>query len=170
MHKRMSPHGDSDHIGESINLVNNYKVAKVIFNCGPYNNLEKELIKVLEKKNIKYHSCTKELNMDNNKLYFLQTKEYDNENDNSNVIYIKMNEYKFIFFIIFNFFCNEKVSTVWTQLTCSHLRLLSNLETDSINYFIKDTINKNLSVRELELRLNLMNMKDYPLKLKKGII
>ena len=166
MHKRMSPHGDSDHIGESINLVNNYKVAKVIFNCGPYNNLEKELIKVLEKKNIKYHSCTKELNMDNNKLYFLQTKEYDNENDNSNVIYIKMNEYKFIFFIIFNVFCNEKVSTVWTQLTCSHLRLLSNLETDSINCFIKDTINKNLSVRELELRLNLMNMKDYLLKLK----
>ena len=62
------------------------------------------------------------------------------------------------------------MSTVWTQLTCSHLRLLSNLETDSINCFIKDTINKNLSVRELELRLNLMNMKDYPLKLKKGII
>ena len=35
--------------------------------------------------------------MDNNKLYFLQTKEYDNENDNSNVIYTKMNGYKFVF-------------------------------------------------------------------------
>lgn len=82
---------------ESINLVNNYKVDMVLFNCGPYNNLEKELIKVLEKKNIKYHSCIKELNVDNNKLYFLQTKEYDNENDNSNVIYTKMNGYKFMF-------------------------------------------------------------------------
>lgn len=90
-------HGDSDHMKESINLVNNYKVDMVIFNCGPYNNLEKELIKVLEKKNIKYHSCIKELNVDNNKLYFLQTKEYDNENDNSNVIYTKMNGYKFMF-------------------------------------------------------------------------
>ena len=46
MHKRMSPHGDFDHMGESINLVNNFKVEKVIFNCGPYNDLEKELIKV----------------------------------------------------------------------------------------------------------------------------
>ena len=90
-------HGDSDHMKESINLVNNYKVDMVIFNCGPYNDLEKELIKVLDKKNIKYYSCIKELNVDNNKLYFLQTKEYDNENDNSNVIYTKMNGYKFMF-------------------------------------------------------------------------
>ena len=49
MHKRMSPHGDFDHMGEAINLVNNFKVEKVIFNCGPYNDLERELIKVLDK-------------------------------------------------------------------------------------------------------------------------
>ncbi len=30
-------------MGEAINLVNNFKVDKVIFNCGPYNDLEKEL-------------------------------------------------------------------------------------------------------------------------------
>ena len=97
MHKRISPHGDYDHMGEAINLVNNFKVGKVIFNCGPYNDLEKELIKVLDKKKTKYYSCIKELNIDNNKLYFLQTKEYDNENDNSNVIYIEFNNYKFMF-------------------------------------------------------------------------
>ena len=66
-------------MGETINLVNNFKVDKVIFNCGPYNNLEKELIKILDKKKIEYYSCIKELNIDKNKLYFLQTKEYDNE-------------------------------------------------------------------------------------------
>ena len=97
MHKCMSPHGDFDHMGEAINLVNNFKVEKVIFNCGPYNDLEQELIKVLDKKKIKYYSCIKELNIDNNKLYFLQTKEYDNENDNSNVIYTKLDGYKFMF-------------------------------------------------------------------------
>jgi len=97
MHKPMLPHGDLDHMGEAINLVNNFKVEKVIFNCGPYNDLEQELIKVLDKKKIKYYSCIKELNIDNNKLYFLQTKEYDNENDNSNVIYSKLNVYKFMF-------------------------------------------------------------------------
>ena len=90
-------HGDFDHMGEAINLVNNFKVEKVIFNCGPYNDLEKELIKVLDKKKIKYYSCIKELNIDDNKLYFLQTKEYDNENDNSNVIYIELDGYKFMF-------------------------------------------------------------------------
>ena len=90
-------HGDYDHMGEAINLVNNFKVEKVIFNCGEYNDLEKELIKVLDKKKIKYYSCIKELNIDNKILYFLQTKEYDNENDNSNVIYIELIGYKFIF-------------------------------------------------------------------------
>ena len=90
-------HGDYDHMGESINLIENFKVEKVIFNCSEFNDLEKELIKVLEKKKIKYYSCIKELNIDNSKLYFLQTKEYDNENDNSNVIYTKLSGYKFMF-------------------------------------------------------------------------
>lgn len=90
-------HGDYDHMGEAINLVENFKVEKVIFNCGLYNDLENELIEVLDKKKIKYYSCIKELNIDNNKLYFLQTKEYDNENDNSNVIYSELNVYKFMF-------------------------------------------------------------------------
>ena len=97
MHKRMSPHGDYDHMGEAINLVEKFKVEKVIFNCGEYNDLEQDLIKVLNKKKIPYYSCIKELNIDNNKLYFLQTKEYDNENDNSNVIYTEINNYKFMF-------------------------------------------------------------------------
>ena len=90
-------HGDYDHMGESINLIENFKVEKVIFNCGEFNDLEKELIKVLEKKKIKYYSCIKELNIDNSKLYFLQTKEYDNENDNSSVIYFNYYNYKFLF-------------------------------------------------------------------------
>ena len=66
---------------EAINLVNNFKVEKVILNCGEFNELEQKLIKVLDKNKIPYYSCIKELNIDNNKLYFLQTKEYDNEID-----------------------------------------------------------------------------------------
>ena len=84
-------------MGEAIDLVNNFKVEKVIFNCGEFNDLEKTLIKLLDKKKIKYYSCIKELTIDDNKLYFLQTKEYDNENDNSNVIYTELNGYKFMF-------------------------------------------------------------------------
>ena len=84
-------------MGEAINLVENFKVEKVIFNCGEFNELEQGLIEVLEKKKIEYYSCIKELNIDKNRLYFLQTKKYDNENDNSNVIYTELNGYKFMF-------------------------------------------------------------------------
>ena len=72
-------------------------MKNIVFNCGEYNDLEKELIKVLDKKKIKYYSCIKELDININKLYFLNTKEYDNENDNSNVIYSELNGYNFMF-------------------------------------------------------------------------
>ena len=84
-------------MGEAINLVENFKVEKVIFNCGEFNELEQELIKELDKKKIPYYSCIKELNMDDNKLYFLNNKNYDNENDNSSVVYIELNNHKFLF-------------------------------------------------------------------------
>ena len=84
-------------MGEAIKLVENFKVKTVIFNCGTFNDLEQELIKVLENKKIRYYSCIKELNIDKYKLQFLNTKEYDNENDNSNVIYLNYDDYKFLF-------------------------------------------------------------------------
>ena len=90
-------HGDYDHMGEAINLVNNFKVDNVIFNCGEFNKLEKELIKVLDKKKIKYYKELSELSVFNNKLYFLNTSIYNNENDNSNVLYFNYNNYQFLF-------------------------------------------------------------------------
>lgn len=90
-------HGDYDHMGDAINLVNNFKVNKVIFNCGSYNELESELIEVVDKKGIDRYSCIRELAFDNDDLYFLNTKEYDDENDNSNVVYIELNGIKFLF-------------------------------------------------------------------------
>ena len=78
-------------------MVENFKVEKVIFNCGSYNDLEQELIEVLDKKKIPYYSCIKELDIDDNKLYFLNNKDYGNENDNSSVIYTNLNNHKFLF-------------------------------------------------------------------------
>lgn len=90
-------HGDADHMKESINLVNNFKIKNVIFNCGNYNYLEKELIKVLKNKSIKYYSCINSINVDSYNLKFLKTRDYYNENDNSIVIYTKIDNYKFLF-------------------------------------------------------------------------
>ena len=90
-------HGDYDHIGNAFYLVDNIKIEKVILNCGEVNDLENDLIKILTKNQIKYYTCIKELNINGNKLSFLQTGKYDNENDNSNVIYTELNGYKFMF-------------------------------------------------------------------------
>lgn len=90
-------HGDYDHMGESINLINDFKVNNVIFNNDDYNDLELELINELNKMKIIYYKNLDKLNINNNKLYFLNTKIYDNENDNSNVIYFTLNNYKFLF-------------------------------------------------------------------------
>jgi len=84
-------------MGEAINLVENFKVEKVIFNCGEFNYLEQDLIKVLDKNKIPYYSCIKELNIDDNKLYFLNNNDYGNEIDNSSVIYTELNNHKFLF-------------------------------------------------------------------------
>ena len=90
-------HGDYDHMGESINLVKEFKVNKVIFNIGNYNDLELELIDILKEKNIKYYQNIKKINMDANILYFLNTREYNDENNNSSVIYLIYNNIKFLF-------------------------------------------------------------------------
>lgn len=89
-------HGDYDHMGEAINLINNFKVKKVVFNCGTYNKLEQNLIQLLEIKNIPYEKCIENLNVDNYNLEFLNTRDYNNENENSSVIYTKINNTKIL--------------------------------------------------------------------------
>ena len=60
------------------------------------NDLELDVIKILKEKNIKYYQNIKTLNIDTNILYFLNTNIYDNENDNSSVIYFIYNKIKFL--------------------------------------------------------------------------
>ena len=97
LHYLILTHGDADHMGEASIIVNNLKVETVIFNCGSYNNMEKELIKQLNKKNIEYYTCINKLNIKDIKFYFLNQKDYGNENDNSNVIYTKIYNKTYLF-------------------------------------------------------------------------
>ena len=93
----ITTHGDTDHLGEAINIVNKLNVKNVIFNNDAYNNLELELTKVLDNKNINYYQNIRALNISNNTLYFLNNSLYDNENDNSNVIYFNIYNIAFLF-------------------------------------------------------------------------
>ena len=90
-------HGDFDHMGDSIYLIDNYKVKTVVLNNDGFNELETNLINELKNKKIKYYQNVKKIPISNNIITILNTKEYDNENDNSNVIYIELNNYKFMF-------------------------------------------------------------------------
>lgn len=89
-------HGDYDHMGEALDLIKNIKIEKVIFNNGEYNKTELELITLLKKKKINYYKNVKELNLNNNELYFLNNNIYDDENDNSIVLYTEFNKTKLL--------------------------------------------------------------------------
>ena len=70
----------------------------------------------------------------------------------------------------YNVFSDEKVSTLWTQLTWSHIRLLFNLDYDSINYYIEVVMNNPISVRELEYKLKSKEYERLPQKTKDKLI
>ena len=80
-----------------IYLINNYNIKNVVLNNDSFNELETNLINELKNKKIKYYQNVKKIPISNNIITILNTKEYDNENDNSNVIYIELNNYKFMF-------------------------------------------------------------------------
>lgn len=90
-------HGDADHMGYSIHLVQKFSVLQVTFNLGEYNDLENNLLEVLEEKRIPYHKGEDSISMGNMQLQFLNTGLYDNENDNSNVIYFNYDSVQFLF-------------------------------------------------------------------------
>ncbi len=90
-------HGDMDHMGEANNLVKHFRVEQVILNNDSYNDLESSLIEVLKKKKIKCFKNIEQLDIDKNKILFLNTGKYDNENDSSNVLYFKCNNFSFLF-------------------------------------------------------------------------
>ena len=56
-------------MGYAVDLVNNFKVENVVFNCGEFNGLEQDLINVLDKKKIPYYSYVSELNLDDTRIY-----------------------------------------------------------------------------------------------------
>ena len=89
-------HGDTDHMKEANNLVRDFSVSQVIFNPDSYNDLELSLIKLLERRKIKYYQNVKRVGLGNLQLSFLNTKLYDNENDNSNVLYFSYFNFQFL--------------------------------------------------------------------------
>lgn len=82
-------HGDADHAGYALELLNNYKVINKYTNKGRKNTLEKKLN--INSLDIKY------VKIDNIEIYSLNDTIYNNENKDSLVLLIKIYNYKFLF-------------------------------------------------------------------------
>lgn len=67
-------HGDEDHIGGALYLIDNFKVDNVILNKGDYTELEVELITHLKNKNIKYTNNINKIPLLGSYMYLLNTK------------------------------------------------------------------------------------------------
>lgn len=82
-------HGDYDHAGYGIDLVNNFNVKNRFTNKGKYNSLEKKL-------NIKSFNNSY-IKIDNVEIYSLNSKLYNNENSDSLVLLVIIDNYKLLF-------------------------------------------------------------------------
>ena len=86
-------HGDFDHIGNFYIIQNKINIKNVVFNCAEFNDLEKDIIKNINS----YCSCIDGIKHNGYVFSFLNTKKFNNENDNSSVIYFNYFNYKFLF-------------------------------------------------------------------------
>lgn len=89
INKLIITHGDNDHGGEALNIINNFKVEKIILNSNSFNALEKSLIKT--------NKVTKTINSSNFNMYSLNNYVSEDENESSLVLYFKINNYGFLF-------------------------------------------------------------------------
>ncbi len=86
-------HGDYDHLGDTINLINNFKVKKILINSNKINNLEKNIIKnfsniEIAKRNYYFKIGDAEFLQLNSNL--------DEENDSSLVFLVGINNKKIL--------------------------------------------------------------------------
>ncbi len=87
-------HGDYDHLGEALNLINNFKVDKVYINDNRINYLERQIIK--KHNNIYISKEGTNFNIGNFNFLELNT-DLEDENDSSSIYYITYNNLKMLF-------------------------------------------------------------------------
>ncbi len=90
-------HGDEDHMGNAKELLSHFKIKNMILNKGNVNELEQAVLEEGKKQKVNILNGISELKGEDYKIEFLNTKEYQNENDNSNVIYLEYSYFSFLF-------------------------------------------------------------------------
>lgn len=83
-------HGDQDHAGEALNIIDKLKIERIVLNEGNFNNLENKILR-------KRVNLVSEYKLTYFKVSNLNKRVYDNENDNSIVNYITFEDIKLLF-------------------------------------------------------------------------
>lgn len=91
-------HGDFDHVGETIYLLNKFKVKNVLFNEGKINKIENEIIEYLIINKINYSFISeKTISYNGIDLMFLNSKNLFDENEDSLVLFSSIKNYSYLF-------------------------------------------------------------------------
>jgi len=86
-------HGDYDHLGNALSLISKFKVKNVIINSGNDNNYEK----MISEKVKTYHFSKNTLKINKATFSFLNDIDYKNENEDSLVFLLEINNRKLLF-------------------------------------------------------------------------
>lgn len=91
-------HGDYDHLGEARELIDAFPVKQIFLNSGHDNSSEIKLIESAKKKKIRYQRITTEtLSIKSVKFQFLNSKNQENENEDSLVFLTKIENTNILF-------------------------------------------------------------------------
>lgn len=98
LHVLFLSHGDKDHMGDALYLVKHFPIKKVILNSGNDNKDEKKLLKYLKKEKIAYRKMSRgEEKVGSIKFYMLNKKNTENENEDSLILYTKIEKNNILF-------------------------------------------------------------------------
>lgn len=91
-------HGDQDHMGNAIELVEKFPIFQVLMNHGKNNNLEQNLMKILKQYNIPIiENHVPIIKFWDQSFQFLNTENVENENEDSLIFYTKWNKWNILF-------------------------------------------------------------------------
>lgn len=94
----ITTHGDYDHCGEVINLINNFKIEVLVINNNEANKLEETIIKAAKEKNVKIIRLNKNMLIKyrNSKIELIELSVDSDENKSSIVAYATINDKKIL--------------------------------------------------------------------------
>jgi len=159
-------HGDNDHMGESLDIVKQFKVQKILLNGGSLVALEKSLIKELKNLGISY-SFGKEgdqIKINNYSFDIINPSSDTNENDNSLVLYLKLLNTKVLLTGDISTKIEEKLINEYSNLKVDILKLGHHGSITSTSEYFLDFLKPEYAIIQVGLKNKFNHPSDIVMK------